>query len=125
MGSKKPTLFATNSFTNTHYQVLTAYGVPHYQEANPAFFNIITFPFLFGVMFGDIGHGLILLGFGLVLAFLPGMIQNKLVQMLRKHKWSIVLMGFFSTYCGFIYNEYFSISLNIFGSCYELGSIEA
>lgn len=77
--SKKPTLFFTNSYTDTQYQVLSAYGVPHYQEVNPAFFNSITFPFLFGVMFGDIGHGLILLGFALVLVFFPKLFQNKLV----------------------------------------------
>ena len=105
--------------------MLTAFGVPHYQEANPAFFNVITFPFLFVVMFGDIGHGLVLLGFGLILLFIPTFFKIKIAQMLIKHKWSIVLMGFFSTYCGFIYNEYFSISLNIFGSCYELGPIVA
>lgn len=77
--SKKPTLFATNSFTDTQYQVLSAYGVPHYQEVNPAFFNALTFPFLFGVMFGDIGHGLILLGFALILVLYPKLFQNKLI----------------------------------------------
>jgi V-type H+-transporting ATPase subunit a len=28
-----------------------------YKEINPAVFAMVTFPFLFGVMFGDIGHG--------------------------------------------------------------------
>jgi vacuolar-type H+-ATPase subunit I/STV1 len=40
---------------------MDSYGVSAYQEANPGLFAIITFPFLFGVMFGDIGHGTLVL----------------------------------------------------------------
>jgi len=36
--------------------------VARYQEANPGCFTIVTFPFLFAVMFGDWGHGIALLG---------------------------------------------------------------
>lgn len=35
--------------------------VAKYQEANPGVYTIVTFPFLFAVMFGDWGHGICLL----------------------------------------------------------------
>lgn len=34
--------------------------VARYQEANPGVYTIVTFPFLFAVMFGDWGHGICL-----------------------------------------------------------------
>eukprot|EP00967_Tisochrysis_lutea_P018666 scaffold21168_cov35-Tisochrysis_lutea.AAC.5 len=43
--------------------IVDTYGVPRYGEINPAVFTIVTFPFLFGVMFGDVGHGAMLTAF--------------------------------------------------------------
>ena len=40
---------------------MDSYGVSAYQEINPGLFAVVTFPFLFAVMFGDIGHGFIIL----------------------------------------------------------------
>lgn len=106
-----PTLFKVNSFTAPFQQIVNTYGVPRYQEINPAFFTLVTFPFLFGVMFGDIGHGFLLFLFGIIQCFAGE-------PPFHEYRYLITLMGFFSFYSGWIYNDYLSLSLNAFGSCY-------
>lgn len=62
-----PTHFYTNEFSHIFQVITDTYGVPTYKEANPSVMTSITFPFFFGVMFGDIGHGSILLMAGALL----------------------------------------------------------
>jgi len=84
----------------------------------------MTFPFLFGVMYGDIGHGFGLFAFGLFLVFRKNSILNDPFSSFKSmvnSRYLIAFMGFFALYCGFIYNDFLSLKLNLFGSCYSDG----
>ncbi|XP_068668322.1 V-type proton ATPase subunit a1-like [Aristolochia californica] len=114
-----PTYFRTNQFTSAYQEIVDAYGVARYQEANPAVYTIITFPFLFAVMFGDWGHGIcLLLGALMLIAREKKLGSQKLgsfMEMAFGGRYLILLMAIFSIYCGLIYNEFFSVPFHIFG----------
>ncbi|XP_016500848.2 V-type proton ATPase subunit a1 isoform X1 [Nicotiana tabacum] len=114
-----PTYFRTNSFTNAFQEIVDAYGVAKYQEANPAVYTIVTFPFLFAVMFGDWGHGICLLLGALVLIARESKLSSQklgsFMEMLFGGRYVLLLMSIFSIYCGLIYNEFFSVPFHIFG----------
>ncbi|KAJ8563680.1 hypothetical protein K7X08_032132 [Anisodus acutangulus] len=114
-----PTYFRTNRFTNAYQEIVDAYGVAKYQEVNPAVYTIVTFPFLFAVMFGDWGHGICLLLGALVLISKESKLSSQklgsFMEMLFGGRYVVLLMSIFSIYCGLIYNEFFSVPFHIFG----------
>ena len=109
-----PTYFHHNNFTKPFQMVVDTYGVPRYKEINPGLFTMVTFPFLFGIMFGDIGHGLMLASAALFII----LTLDNTTSMLHTVKYLLLLLGLFSIYCGIVYNEFFSVPFIAFDSCY-------
>lgn len=48
--------------------LVSTYGLPRYGEADPTFFAAAAYLLMFGMMFGDTGHGLVLCAAGIALA---------------------------------------------------------
>ena len=121
-----PTYIKTNDVTRSFQLIVDTYGVPRYKEANPALFSVVTFPFLFGVMFGDVGHGFLLLAIGLW-SIMKNSQDSKevhpILSALIPHRFMISAMGFFSIYAGLMYSEFFAIPLNLFGSRFSCPAI--
>uniref|UniRef100_A0A8C2C9H9 V-type proton ATPase subunit a n=1 Tax=Cyprinus carpio TaxID=7962 RepID=A0A8C2C9H9_CYPCA len=113
-----PTLIRTNKFTSGFQNIVDAYGVSSYREVNPAPYTIITFPFLFAVMFGDFGHGIIMALFALWMVLYENdrKLKKSRNELLKVIEFSII-------YTGLIYNDCFSKSLNLFGSGWNVSAM--
>jgi len=110
-----PTYFRTNEFIAPFQELVNTYGVPGYREASPVPFTAVTFPFIFGVMYGDVGHGSIVLLFALWCCYNSENLK-KSQPGLYGIRYLLVFMGVFATYAGFLYNDFFSLGMNLFGS---------
>lgn len=64
-----PTYFRTNKFTAAFQNIVDSYGVAKYREVNPTVLTLMTFPFLFSVMFGDFGHAILMIAFAALLVW--------------------------------------------------------
>ncbi len=79
-------------------------------------------------MFGDMGHGMLLILLGCYLFIFREPIANSKVskgsnesvlKLLLPLRYIILFFGFCAFYCGLIYNEFFSLPIPVFNSCYE------
>ena len=94
---KPPTKLKNPGIIRPFEMFVKMYGLPAYKELDPTFFVAITYSFLFGAMFGDVGQGLCLL--------IGGYLLYKFKKM--NIAGVIATAGIFSTIFGFAYGSVF------------------
>lgn len=87
--------------------------------------TIVTFPFFFGMMFGDMGHGSVLFFIASTLVLGAESFRGLLPGPLLSARYLLLLMGIMAFYAGWIYNEFFAMTTNMFGSCYGMNKLES
>lgn len=61
-----PTLFENKRFVRTFEVITESQGIPKKGEADPTPMIALMWPIFYGLMFADLGHGLLLMGMGLL-----------------------------------------------------------
>ena len=101
-----PSLLKSPKIVKPFESVVKLYGYPLYKDINPTIITAILFPILFGLMFPDIGHGLLLLLLGLVLLYIFKGLGNEM----RDVGIIICLCGFCAMIAGAVFGEFFGFS---------------
>jgi V/A-type H+-transporting ATPase subunit I len=98
-----PVAPADSGILDTFQPLVTTYAQPRYDEIDPTVLIALTFPLLYGAMFGDVGHGL-------MLVLLGWLVHNRKIQALRSiaNLGAIVMVcGGMATVFGFLYGSVF------------------
>ena len=64
-----PTLLVNNRYAKTFEVITETQGLPNHGEVDPTPIIAYVWPVFYGVMFGDLGHGLLLFGLGMFLRY--------------------------------------------------------
>jgi len=72
-------------------------------------------------MYGDVGHGSVLLAIATFLILFGKRLADNIAGFKEVYeiRYMLFLMAFFSVYCGLMYNDFMSIPMNLFQSCYD------
>lgn len=101
-GGDPPTILSNPKIIKPFEIITRLYGLPSYDEVDPTPFIAISFPLIFGLMFGDLGHGLILFLGSLLFYFIV-----KVPEEWRNFSKILAACGLGATLAGILFGEAF------------------
>ena len=106
-GERAPTLLANPVGLKTFELITGQQGTPGLEEVDPTPLVSFVFPIFFGLMFGDVGHGLVLTLFALL-------IRSRGTGALRQWGNIFLVAGISATVFGALVGEFFGSALNLY-----------
>lgn len=101
---KPPTLLSNPPQTESLELLTNTYGSPEYGEIDPTTVMAVTFPLVFGLMFGDVGQGFLITALGYFLRF-----RLRTSEAVKKLGGTLLLCGIAATFAGFLYGSIFGL----------------
>jgi V/A-type H+-transporting ATPase subunit I len=98
-----PILIRHSRLLRPFEMLVSAYGFPSYQELEPTLFVALSYIVMFGMMFGDAGHGMVLIACGMAAMLFGGSRKVRDIGVL------LLFGGLSSTIFGVAYGSYFGI----------------
>ena len=105
LDEKIPVLLWHPRWLRPFEMLVTAYGLPQYRELEPTLLVALSYVLMFGMMFGDVGHGAVLVLGGLAALFAGGNAQTRNVGRL------LMFSGASSMIFGALYGSYFGLEV--------------
>ncbi len=101
--AKVPVKFPSSRALRPFQKLVTAYGPPRYEEIEPSLFLALSFVLMFGMMFGDVGQGLVILAVGMYLL----RSARPAVRRLRDTGYLLLFCGASAMAFGVLYDSFF------------------
>lgn len=97
LSTSPPTRLKNPKILKPFEMFVEMYGLPAYNEMDPTFFVALTYTLMFGIMFGDVGQGLVLAAGGFILYRIKGIRLAGIIS----------LAGIWSVFFGIMYGSVF------------------
>jgi V/A-type H+-transporting ATPase subunit I len=96
-----PVALSNNKFLKPFQMLVNTYARPRYGEIDPTIIMAVTFPLLYGAMFGDLGQGLVLFIVGLLIH------NGKFMKSMQGLGLLIAYCGASAAFFGLMYGSFF------------------